>query len=490
MTRPLIPGFNPDPSVVRVGDDYYLVTSSFEYLPGLPVYHSTDLRDWRQIGHVATRPEQVELERIPTPGGVWAPTLRYRDGLFHLIVTIFLGGRGCVVFTATDPAGPWSDGVSIPVVDGIDPDLVWDDDGTAIVTFARHPDPIQQVRVDLTTGRAIDTPRAVWAGSGGYSPEGPHLYRHGPWWYLVVAEGGTDRGHAVTVARARRPDGPFESCPGNPVLTAAGTGRPEQNLGHADLVETASGTALVCLGVRPVGLAQSFSPLGRETFLADVDWADEWPSARLTDLPPEPDEEITYDLGAPDALTDPVWIAVRQLPATVATPTPDGLLIRRTSGQTGLDGPRPAFVGRRQRHLGALVSAVLDVREGRGGLAFRNAEDNLVALEARATGAGVEVEARVVVAGFDRTWHATLPRGDVELTIATAPPPADFAAGAVGGDRIRLTARVGDDDVTLAELDGRHWCFETAKAFTGRVVGPFATEGAVRVRRLRYSGRS
>ena len=112
-----------------------------------------------------------------------------------------------------------------------------------------------------------------------------------------------------------------------------------------------------------------------------------------------------------------------------------------------------------------------------------------MALEARATGTEVEVEARVVVAGFDRTWHATLPCGDVELTIVTSPPPADFPAGAVGGDRIRLTARVADDDVTLVELDGRHWCFGTA-GVTGRVVGPFATEGAVRVCRLRYSGRS
>ncbi|MFD6549592.1 hypothetical protein [Streptomyces sp. NPDC058398] len=189
-------------------------------------------------------------------------------------------------------------------------------------------------------------------------------------------------------------------------------------------------------------------------------------------------------------MSRPGRIAVRQLPAAVATPTPDGLLIRRTPGHTGLDGPRPAFVGRRQRHLGAVVSAVLDVGEGRGGLAFRNAEDNLVALEARATATGVEVEARVVVAGFDRTWHATLPCGDVELTIASAPPPSDFSAGAVGGDRIRLTARVADAGVTLVELDGRHWCFETAKAFTDRVVGPFAAEGAVRVRRLRYSGRS
>ncbi|WP_026265003.1 family 43 glycosylhydrolase [Arthrobacter sp. 135MFCol5.1] len=144
-SNPILPGFNPDPTIVSTPDGYYVVTSSFEYLPGLPVYHSQDLQSWELIGHVATREEQVHVANVPTPGGVWAPTLRYRDGVFHLIVSVFLGGRGCVLFTATDPAGPWSDGIVIDAVDGIDPDLAWDEDGTAYVTFARHPDAIQQV---------------------------------------------------------------------------------------------------------------------------------------------------------------------------------------------------------------------------------------------------------------------------------------------------------------------------------------------------------
>ena len=166
--NPVVPGFNPDPSIVAVDGVYYLITSTFEYLPGIPVYRSTDLVDWDQIGNVVTRPEQAELAEVPTPGGVWAPTIRHRDGVFYVIVTVMMGGRGCVLFTATDPAGPWSDGVMIEAVDGIDPDLAWDDAGTAYVTFARHPDPIQQVRVDLATGGA--RPGApIWTGSGRYS---------------------------------------------------------------------------------------------------------------------------------------------------------------------------------------------------------------------------------------------------------------------------------------------------------------------------------
>jgi xylan 1,4-beta-xylosidase len=134
--NPLIPGFNPDPSVVAVGGAYYLVTSTFEYLPGLPVYRSTDLTDWTHIGNVASRPEQACVTGVPTGGGVWAPTIRYRDGVFYVIVTIAMSPRGCVVFTAADPAGPWSDGTTIDGVGGIDPDLAWDDDGTAYVTFS------------------------------------------------------------------------------------------------------------------------------------------------------------------------------------------------------------------------------------------------------------------------------------------------------------------------------------------------------------------
>lgn len=489
--NPILSGFNPDPSIVSTPDGYYIATSSFEYLPSLPIYHSRDLESWELIGHVATREEQVQLANVPTPGGVWAPTLRYREGVFYLIVSVFLGGRGCVLFTATDPAGPWSDGTVIEAVDGIDPDLAWDGEGTAYVTFARHPDAIQQVRVDLETGQALERPRPLWCGSGLYSPEGPHLYQRGDWWYLLAAEGGTDRGHAVTVARSRRPDGPFESAPHNPVLTAAGTGSPIQNIGHADLVELPDGgTAMVLLGVRPVGLTQAFSPLGRETFLAAVDWINDWPHPRLPRLSGGRPERADYDFSNGAGVEDLAWIGVRRLPTGFTAPTSKGLVVRG-EGKT-LTAPRPSFLAQRQRHLAMEFRAVLDVSFGVGGIAVRNAEDNWFAIEAIPRGDALKVTARAVVAGFDRTWESVLPAGDVELAVVTAPPPSDFSEGAVGGDRIRLLARAvgspGSDGVVLAELDGRHWTFETAKAFTGRTFGAYAVDGEVLVRSLSYRG--
>ncbi len=488
MPNPLVPGFNPDPSVVRAGGAYYLVTSTFEYLPGLPVYRSTDLLSWTQIGNVATRPEQVGIEDVPTGGGVWAPTIRYRDGVFYIIVTVAMGPRGCVVFTATDPAGPWSDGTTVEGIGGIDPDLAWDDDGTAYVTFSglytsgekigQHKG-IQQVRVDLAAGKALEEPRSLWSGTGLKFPEAPHLYRRGDHWYLMIAEGGTERGHGVSIARGPAPDGPFEGHPANPVLSAKGTDRPIQNTGHADLVDTPDGgAALVLLGMRPLGMTQAFSPLGRETFCTPVSWVDGWPQPEPVRLAPRDgvDEDV-FDFADPGVLADPGWLAVRTTPDAVAG-VEDGRL--RITGQVGLDDAHPQFVGRRQRHLTATVSSTVDASAGTGGLAFRYDERHWVALEAH----GTHVTARAHLAGVAQAWSADVPVGDVELRIEMVPPEGGFSPAAGGGDRIRLLAA----GTLLTELDGRYWSAETCASFTGRVIGLYASQGTVAFADFRYRG--
>jgi xylan 1,4-beta-xylosidase len=488
LPNPLIPGFNPDPSIVLADGAYYLVTSTFEYLPGIAVYRSTDLVTWAHIGNVATRPGQVSVDDAPTGGGVWAPTIRYRDGVFYVIVTIAMSPRGCVVFTAANPAGPWSDGITIDGVGGIDPDLAWDEDGTAYVTFSgldtsgeqmgQHLG-IQQVRVDLGAGKALEAPRSLWSGTGLKFPEAPHLYRHGDYWYLLIAEGGTERGHGVSVARGPSPEGPFEGHPANPVLSARSTSRPIQNTGHADLVATPDGgTALVLLGMRPLGLTQSFSPLGRETFITPVSWADGWPAPDPVLLAPRGavDAEV-FDFADPAALEDPGWLAVRTTPGSVASVS-DGRLV--ITGYAGLDDPHPQFVGRRQRHLTATVSAAVDASGGAGGLAARYDEEHWICLEAR----GTVVTARAHVAGVAQSWQVTVPAGDVELRMEMTPPPAGFSAAAMGGDRIRLLAA----GTLVAELDGRYWTAETCASFTGRVIGLYASAGTVSFAGFRYRG--
>ena len=371
--NPILPGFNPDPSIVRVDGVYYLVTSTFEYLPGMPVYRSEDLIDWSLIGHVATREEQIGIRHSPTPGGVFAPTIRFHDGRFYVIVSVMFNARGCVVFTAEAPEGPWSEGVEIPAVDGIDPDLAWDDDGVAYVTYAVMGQGIRQLRVDLDTGEALEAPRSLWSGTGLHAPEGPHLYRRGEDWYLLIAEGGTERGHTVAIARGNSPDGPFEGFEGNPILTARSTSSAVQNVGHADLVEAPDGgTALVALGVRPGGFTRSFSPLGRETFLTRVEWVDGWPRVEPITVAPTPGEIVdVLDTAVP--LEQTGWIAVRRTPSEAAEIDASGRVVLTGTG-ADLRDPLPAFVGRRQQHLAAVFSARVDATAGVGGIAARHSE--------------------------------------------------------------------------------------------------------------------
>lgn len=497
-TNPIVPGFNPDPSVVLADGAYHLVTSSFEYLPGLPVYRSTDLVEWAHIGNVATRPQQVAVEQVPTFGGVWAPTIRYRDGVFYVIVTVMLSPRGTVVFTATDPAGPWSDGTSIEGLDGIDPDLTWDDDGAAYVTYSalRFSDEhvgghmgIEQVRVDLELGTMLEEPRSLWSGSGLYSPEAPHLYRRGDHWYLLIAEGGTERGHSVSVARGPSPAGPFEGHPGNPVLSARSTGRNVQNTGHGDLVATPDGgTALVLLGVRPLGATRAFSPLGRETFMTDVDWVDDWPIPRPVELAPGTGVQEVFDFADPAALDDPGWLAVRRMPEGVGslTATP-GRLTLQADGSS-LEDPRPQFLARRQRHLTSAVSTRVAAVAGTGGLALRYAEGRYVALEVSSVGGATHVTARARFGDLTQTWSCSVPDGGVELRMEMNPPPQDYSPEAQGGDRIRLSVVSREGIQEVVELDGRLWTAESCVSFAGRLIGLYASAGTVAFADFRYRG--
>ncbi|CAM5277697.1 glycoside hydrolase family 43 protein [Streptomyces atroolivaceus] len=488
LFNPLVPGFNPDPSVVRVGEDYYLVTSSFEYLPGLPVYHSTDFESWEQIGNVATRAEQLEIYDVPTPFGVFAPTIRHHDGLFHVIVTV-VGGRGCLIFTAADPAGEWSDGTVIEGLQGIDPDLAWDEHGNAYVTYCGSSEAngetrpsILQVQVDVASGTVLEGPRPLWSGTGLKNPEAPHLYQRGGFWYLLIAEGGTERGHAVSIARSTSPEGPFEGSPSNPFLSARSTDRPIQNTGHGDIVELPDGsTGMVLLGMRPVGLMPAFSPLGRETFATRLEWVDGWPVAEPV-TPNARQETIEFH----DAFTaesfDNGWVAVRRTPSEVAS-VKNGDLVLVADGE-GLDDPHPTFLGRRQTGLTAKVSVETDVSRGTGGLSLRFDEHHHYDLEARSTPQGVRLLARARLAGIQQEWHADLPAGPIILHV-TAMPNAGQGSLAEPVEHVTFTAApVGDESaaVTVAVIDGRYLSAEAVLSFTGRVLGLYCTEGAVTFR--------
>ncbi|MDQ0823366.1 xylan 1,4-beta-xylosidase [Arthrobacter sp. V4I6] len=503
LPNPLISGFNPDPSIVKVGEDYYLATSTFEYLPGIPVYHSTDLVDWTRVGHVVDREGQLDSRDVPTLGGAWAPTIRFHDGLFYVAVTDAMA-RGTLVFTAKDPAGPWSDGLAIEGAVGIDQDLAWDEDGTAYLTYSgldtvtgnigEHRG-ILQVRVDLESGKALEEPRSVWSGTGLMFPEAPHLYRHGDYWYLMIAEGGTERGHSVSIARGTSPTGPFENNPANPVLSARSTDRPIQNTGHGDLVQTPDGGwAMVLLGMRPRGMTRAFSALGRETFITPVTWEDGWPVVEPVILNPRSGGEFEDDFV--DAELDGGWIAVRRFPGAFASTEKIRGRLTVTSDGPGLDDARPAFLGRRQRYQVETIAALVDTgspeeqgpsdgKGNAGGLAVRYDESHHYSIEVN----GTTVTARARVSSIEQAWTRQVPGGPLELRIATRQPAGGAGFGHLSSDTVALQAVIGGEPVTLAELDGRYLSAETAASFTGRVAGVFASSGTVAFHWFRSSGR-
>lgn len=368
--NPVISGFHPDPSVCRAGEDYYLVTSSFEYFPGVPLFHSKDLVNWTQLGHVLTRPDQLDLSRAPSSGGIFAPTIREHKGTFYMVTTNVTAGGNFIVHT-NDPRGEWSNPVFVDHT-GIDPDLFFDEDGTVYFTSAAHGADgpgIYQSRIDLKTGKRISDVTFLWTGTGGQYPEAPHIYRIGKWYYLMIAEGGTEYGHMETVARSERPNGPFESCPHNPILTHRSQSKSIHATGHADIVQTPEGDWwAVFLGIRPHGYPNRHH-LGRETFLAPVTWTEDgWPiigdngtvseTMPAGNLPLQPVE-------APPAKDDfagptlaPYWNMMRMSDPERWSLSEKESCLTLHGNETSLNEiGAPAFVARRQQHFDCDVSA-------------------------------------------------------------------------------------------------------------------------------------
>ncbi len=291
FSNPILTGMNPDPSICRVGDDFYLVTSTFEYYPGLPIYHSKDLVNWKLIGHACGTPQSNPLRGAGTSGGQYAPTLRYNDGTFYVIGTNYggEGSHGISIVTATDPAGPWSDPIWMDQW-WVDPSLDFYD-GKAYYLSPDNAGSFLLGTIDVKTGKDVEPRRLVASGLGGSSPEGPHFYKIGDYYYIMSAEGGTGYEHREVIQRSKDPYGPYEPSPINPVLSNMSVpDHPFQAIGHADLVQLEDGSWwAVCLGMRPRN--GKFQHLGRETFLAPVTWTDDgWPKVGVDGVVAE-----TYD---------------------------------------------------------------------------------------------------------------------------------------------------------------------------------------------------
>ncbi|WP_416968721.1 family 43 glycosylhydrolase [Streptomyces sp. 4F14] len=483
-TNPVVPGFYPDPTVCRVGDDYYLANSSFEYFPGVPIFHSRDLVTWEQIGNVLDRPGQLSVApgRAGASCGIYAPTLRFHDGEFWLVTTAREDiMKGHLIVRASDPAGPWSDPVHTTGAIGIDPDLAWDSDGTCYLTYS-FPGGIHQAVVDPATGKLLSEPRPLWSGTGLAHTEGPHLYRRGAYWYLLVAEGGTGPGHGICVARSSSPAGPWEAHPANPVLSHRSTPHPVQNAGHGDLVELADGSwAMVHLGVRPRGSFPEAHVNGRETFLAGVDWVDDWPVV-VEDRYAVPEAATGFDDGFTAPALHPRWVSPGVDPRTFAAPR-EGGGVRLSAGRDSAARDAERLLAVRTRD--ASWTATADLLAGDAALVVRIDDAHWAGVQR----VGGVVSARVVIGPLDQILgSASGVAGECSLAVRAVANTEAFSF-AKGPDDIELGYLEGDQFRVLATVDGRYFSTEVAGGFTGRVVGVEALGGEAVVGRFAYTPR-
>lgn len=277
--NPVQRGFFPDPSVIRVGDDYYMVNSSFQYFPAIPISHSKDMVNWHVIGHAVTNPEYLPIEDIKDSHGIWAPDISYHNGTFYIFATLRLNGDGTrdnnvlrrqLMVTSKTPEGPYSAPTWLEA-DCIDPSHFIDDDGKHYMVIARAAT-VYPLSDDCKT--IIGEPKVAWPGTGERCPEGPHIMKKDGWYYAIVAEGGTGYGHGINVARSRNLFGPYEECPYNPVIRQKDPNAPIQRAGHGKLVQTQNGDwwMYYLLGRPNCG---NYTTIGRESGLDPVTWTED-----------------------------------------------------------------------------------------------------------------------------------------------------------------------------------------------------------------------
>lgn len=407
--NPILAGFYPDPSIVAVNNDFYLVNSTFSFYPGIPVFHSKDLVNWNQVGHVLDRPSQLNLDTLPISNGVFAPAINYHNETFYVLNTL-VGGGGNFIVTAKNPAGPWSDPVWLPEIDGIDPSLFFDEDGKAYIVNNGPPSYtplynghraiwIQELNANslklvgprkvIIDGGVDISKKPIWI-------EGPHIFRKDGWYYLIAAEGGTAEDHSEVVFRSKAVFGPYVPGKNNPVLTQrhldANRVRPVTCTGHADFVETSAGEWwAVFLGCTPY--KENYYNTGRQTFLMPVKWIDEWPVITAgQELVPFVNTKPV--LGIQDSAKIPLngnftlrdefndstlalyWNFIRTPHEKWYELRNGNLLIKARSAS--IDKPvQPSFIGRRQQHAYCSASASLlysltNENEKAGLVAFQN----------------------------------------------------------------------------------------------------------------------
>ncbi|MDT0648652.1 glycoside hydrolase family 43 protein [Autumnicola edwardsiae] len=504
--NPILAGFYPDPAITDDGNgNYYMVHSTFAFYPGIPIFHSTDLVNWKQIGNVLDRPEQLELEGFGVSRAVFAPDISFNNGTFYVTCTI-VDGKGNFVVTAKDPAGPWSNPVWLPEVQGIDPGLFFDEEKSYIVYNGDAPNneplydghrTIRMFEFDkenlkvkgenriLVNGGVDISQEPVWA-------EGPRIYKENGYYYLMTAEGGTAVNHTEVVYRNRNIDDDFVPYKNNPVLTQRHLDPERKNpitsAGHADIVVGPDDKWYgVFLAVRPY--EGDYYNTGRETFLAPVKWVNDWPVFDLGG------EEIKYQYPLPEGVEinedifplngnfsftkdfnneelDFHWLFLRTVKNKwYSLNERKGFLVMETRPETVSGTSNPSFVAHRQQHLTGEASVSVDFtteksNEKAGLLAFQNETHYYFICKSFAEGKEV-----IELYKGSENEEVLLASANLDAPEAIVEFKVEF-----NEDNYRFSYKTETEWKNLGgDLDGKYLSTRVAGGFVGAVLGMYST---------------
>lgn len=518
--NPIIPGFYPDPSICKVEDNYYMVNSTFSFYPGVPIFQSRDLVNWKQLGHVLDRPGQLNLDGLDISQGIFAPTIRYHNDTFYMITTL-VGGGGNFLVTADNPEGPWSDPIWLPDVTGIDPSFFFDDDGKSYIVF--NSDPPDNISLYeghraiwlyefdtetkktfgekylLVNGGTDITKKPIWI-------EGPHIFKVNQYYYLIAAEGGTGINHSEVVFRSKNIKGPFTSYEKNPVLTQRhldiNREYPVTCTGHADIVQIPNGDWwAVFLGCKPY--ENNFFNTGRETFLVPVTWVSGWPVLN------QGFETIKYSYRSPQLKEhkwdrsvlngnftvidefenenlDFAWIFIRTVREKwYSMKVSPGNLRINLRPEVIWGKYNPSFVGRRQQHANCYASAALTFspvseNELAGIAAFQNCTHFYYLCKTLRD----NKEVVQLIKGKDPLNTGTKENSDGPYKLIKEVTLENNEAGkklylkieASGGEYSFFYSAIENEWKTVAKgADGKYLSTEVAGGFVGTILGMYAS---------------
>ncbi len=488
VNNPIIRGFYPDPSVCYAEGKFYLICSTMQYFPGVPIFESVDLVHWKQVGNCLTRSNQIDLDKINASGGVFAPTIRYHEGRFYMVTTNDTYHKNFYIYT-DDIYGEWSDPIFVDQ-GGIDPSLFFENGKTYFMSNGNDANGkgcVLQCEIDIETGERLTESVPLWNGNGGRYLESPHMYKFGNYYYLMAAEGGTEYGHMVTIARASSVNGPFNTYKGNPILTNRDFGGHENHIhgiGHADLVTNAEGeTFMVCLGFRIQSDWQPYHHLGREVFLVPVTWDGEWIRVGVhgqvfekMEIPvdsmyDESAEMMNYDFNMPFGDTDRLRMSyIRQPVLDNYDIKDDSITLIPT--EINLDATdSPSFIGVRQSEFDTVFSVEVEAGVGEAGITALMDETHHyeIARVLLPDSENAEIITRYHIGSvIGIAGRLSIPKEkSVRLMITSEPANYTFVAVVDGEEHVLGTA------------DTKHLSSEVAAGFTGVFEGVYATNDVI-----------